>query len=316
MVYFEQYKYLYFYFMMKDRIQSVVLTLAVVGIIALGVLAKTQNQQLTQIQGTLATLTASKAIIPSTEPTPLIAQIASPKIVKQIPITFNGQAWQFTHTCEGTINTSHFEGTSATDYCIGKNTLTVTDPQGIKHELASAAVAEAAHAPILIDASLVTNNTKTAATVLISYTDSADACLTTNDCGVGMPINYVAFNYALTNNASSTAMPIQNYPPDGVKVVWNASATKALVINENCGGAGCGVSPLTGYNLLTDTATPITKETAVGTGQTNFPEGNVPFNASGEKLPKWDTVQWKTDSDFIATIKNPNGTLKQVTGKF
>ncbi len=302
--------------MNKENWQWVLLTLVVVGLVGLGAMFINQSSQLSQMAQSLNMVASKVQELAQTRNAPVVTQpvvatepTAAPqvpsappddyKIITQKTVTWNGSVYQIAQRCKGEVKVADQQ---SVPFCLGSSQLVAIDASSNVKVLKTDSVASAANAPVLLSADLVPGSQKGA--VLISYT--VETCTTTNDCGAGMPTNYVRSVYNLSDQS---LRGLSKYPDYG-RPTWNPSGTKAVFIPDTCGGAGCDVAPLTGYNLLTDTAMPVTTVKAAGT------EGGQAQDVSGTRLQQWGSVTWKNDTDFTATYFPTDGTTKQVVGKF
>ena len=202
-----------------------------------------------------------------------------------------------------------FKGSSKR-YCVGDNQLSVRGEDGEETIILSGISQDAANAPMLFGADLINVPSDANGTVLITY--MPDPCATPGSvCGVGGPYNLENFAYSLRDGSLK---PLKHYPGTGAPT-WNAGigGMKAIFIPDTCGGDGCVAAPLTGYNLDTDTASPLTS-LGLAAGYT---DGSTVQSANGTLLPVWQPlVHWKSDVDFTVQVRQPDGTLKTVAGKF
>ncbi len=302
--------------MNKEQAQWAVIIILLAGLVGISSAIFNQNKRLDQLSNSMTSVatdvrslsnTKGSTVISPTEVPATQGNTTSPtddfKVVTKKTINWKGKAITFIHLCKGTIQ---FATEQTVGYCLGENQLNVETPNGTL-TLEKKTVTSASHAPVLVDAKLVSvENGKYADFVLLSY--PVDACFNSDDCGAGGPSNFVTGKYSL----GDTDMPYQsvgNYPRNG-KPTWNPSATKAIFIPETCGGAGCGQESLIGYTLATAKTKEVTTEKAAGLS------GGQAFDVDGKDLPEWYFVTWTDDSSFTATIKNPDGTRKTVSGKY
>jgi hypothetical protein len=73
----------------------------------------------------------------------------------------------------------------------------------------------------------------------------------------------------------------------------------AILVVPTCGGAGCEVAPIQGYDVVKDELKAITTEKAASVARAK--------SASGEELPWWDRTGWVDDGKATATIIQPGG---------
>lgn len=291
--------------MNKEQWQWLLIVLVIVGLMGLGAVAVNQNSQLSQVVQSL-NIVASRVqgVTPNapaaTPPTPADDH----QVITQKTVNWNDAPVQIAQRCKGTVKLAYVFGDprEPISFCIGENQLVFIDTESRVRILQTQIVSDAKDAPILLEAALVPGS-KTGS-VLISY--PTDTCMTTYSCGAGMPTNYVRWVYNITDQSLRA---ISNYPDSGY-ATWNSSGTKAILIPDTCGGAGCDVAPLTGYDLLTDTTKTLTAIKAAGS------QSHQAQDVNGTRLQQWGLVTWKNDTDFSATYFPTDKTTKQVTGKF
>lgn len=294
--------------MNKENWQWVVLIIVVLGLFGLGAIVVNQNAQMAQISRTMITVSSQVQDLAQKQ-NPQAATNNAPvaqdgyKTLTQENVVWNGNVYQFVHRCKGEVKVAEEQ---ATPFCIGQNQLAVIDPSSNVKILKTDTIIAAADAPVLLSADLIPSTQKNSGNVLLSY--SVETCATTNDCGAGMPTNYVRFVY---NLGTQTLRGLKAFPNEG-KPAWNPSGTKAIFYPSTCGGAGCGVVSLGGYDLSKDEMKSVTNVEAAANenGDTDL------VDAGGKKLPVWTDIYWKNDSDFVAIVQNPDLTKKQVSGKY
>lgn len=233
----------------------------------------------------------------------IVAPASTEVVFNENVVAWDGKVYTIRQSCDGQMQSNLPEAAgpgiplSPVSFCIGKNTLTLVKPDGTAAVIETYNAVKAADAPILMGSQLLTFG-RGPTKIFISY--STEPCSTDNDCGVGMPTNYVRY-YVNLEDLSVHATP--NYPLGG-KLEWNASGSRAfLIFNLNdCGGAGCGVAPLLGYDLVTDKVSDLTTDKA-------GPELGA-LDVEGKKLPYWSDIHWIDDGDIEATIVSPNGMKK------
>lgn len=260
----------------------------------------TQVQDLSQKQ--VAQLVTNT--VPAAVPTQPVVVLDGFQVITQKTVNWNGTVVQIAHRCNGQVKAGNKDGFGVS-YCIGENQLVLIDAVSNMKVLKAQTVTTAVDAPILLDAALIPSAQKNSANVLISF--SKETCTTMNNCDLGMPTNYVTFVYDLN---SGLLRSITNYPQFGVPV-WNPSGTKAIFVADTCGGAGCDVLPLDGYDLVSDTTKTVTTVKAA-----SINGGGQATDESGNKLPQWGLVSWKDDINFMVTVNNGDGSQKVVTGKY
>lgn len=304
--------------MKKETILWVLVGLAVIGLGVLGYIVAAQNSQLTRVASSMSKLTdkfdvlsqqSATVAAPTASSSGQSLRTASTEQPTRAPADeyqtlaqkMAGQI-QLAQLCKGEPKEVYLfdDERRPVSYCMGENRLVVIEKAAEPKVLMTQNVTEAAQAPILIKVELVPSS----GLVLISY--SPEPCTTTGDCGVGTPSNYVTLAY---NPKDGQARPINKYPSDGIPI-WNAAGTKAIFVPDTCGGAGCQVIPLIGYDVTRDATQSVTTDKAVGTKE------NSAKDASGQPLPRWGAIQWKSDADFVANLIKIDGSTQEVAGKF
>lgn len=275
--------------MNKESLQWSLIGLLFVGLIAMGGLVVGQGAQIHEVAHSLRILASQEQGVSLAD---------EYVVITQKTVAWNGGVYQFTHRCKGDVKVADQQ---VTPFCLGSNELVVIDSSSAVKVLKTDRVSAVVNAPVLLDAYLVPGSQK--GTVLISY--AVDTCVTTNDCGVGMPTNFVRAVYHLSDK---NFREVSNYPEFG-RAIWNASGTKAVFIPSTCGGAGCDVAPLTGYILGTDTAREVTTVKAAGS------ENEQAQDVRGNRLAQWGSVTWNTDSSFTATMRLEDGSTQRVSGE-
>lgn len=194
-------------------------------------------------------------------------------------------------------------------YCIGTFQL-VLRQSGKSYVVLDTGVARIPElSPILSGAKFVelmgedeTGYTKEMNRLFISF--APNACVTADDCGVGMPENYVRY---VVNLGTGAVQRPNNYPERG-ELIWNSDYTRAVITGQECGGAGCFAGPLQGYDLALDATRSITTEMAADEVGAKDVRGNA--------LPYWTDVRWSGPSDIHAIIISPTGARQTVTVPF
>lgn len=307
--------------MNKNTILWIVLILLLAGVASLGTLLYVQNQRLTEMSGALSLLATQKENAPSVadrnEPPSAASDnefgngqgnIQDPDgfpVLGEKSVQWGNITLVFRHRCSGSIKSAPLFGDTQTlvGYCVGDNQLTVDDGSG-QIVLDERNAEEAVDAPLLLKAEAVQGPSSAAGAVLLSY--SKEPCTTTNDCGQGMPTNYVRYAY---DPSTRSIRPLAKYPDRG-SLVWNSRGDRAVFIPMTCGGGGCIVAPLIGYNLASDTVKDVTTAKAAGTGL-GYAE-----DVNGRGLPVWKSITWTGDTTFEATINNPDGSSQKTRGTF
>lgn len=319
--------------MNKTNVLLAVLVLCIVGLLGMGVVLIRESDMLKQtmyeLSQTQTQLSAAQKVsqtpqtpqIPQTPPSipPSVPQTppAAPptqgegfNTVKQISVNWKGQVYNFLHRCLGEVKAGQ-GSSSAPSYCVGDNQLVLHRPNGEEQILQSGLSQDSSSSPVLSGVELLDVMSDVDGTVLISY--GVDSCVTTNDCGAGMNYNRVSMAYNL-RDVDSAPHVLVNYPGTGWPT-WQGgrSGTKAIFVPDTCGGAGCDLSPLYGYNLDQDKTTPLT---SLGQAAGVF-NGGVASTVDGKALPVWQlNITWKNDSDFTAQILQTDHTLKTINGTF
>ena len=237
----------------------------------------------------------------------------SGKVIYWMNINSNNQKYKFEHYCDGFVklykNDANHSGLAPSDstyyYCIGRNQLFL-NLDGKLSMIKDEIVSDAKDALLFTDIKRLSSGV-----VLISY--SANACVTVNNCGVGMPSNYVTIAFNLADN---TFREIKKYPSRG-EAIWNRSGTKAVFYPETCGGAGCDEGSIVGYNLESDESKDVSSEKAAydsyncGNGKNCWADCGSPD--SNGCLSVWDNLYWLDDDKVSATIISPNGEKQEIS---
>lgn len=257
------------------------------------------------------------SVVPSAEISPAAASTEPfGKVIYWMNIISNKKNYRFEHYCDGSVklykNDANHSGLVPADstyyYCIGRNQLFL-NLDGKMSVIKDEAISEAKNAPIFTDVKYLSSGA-----VLISY--SENPCITANDCGVGMPINYVTIAFNLADN---TFRDIKNYPGRG-EAIWNKLGTKAVFYPETCGGANCSDASIIGYDLAKDEMKDISSEKAAysssncGNGKNCWANCGSP--SSNGCLSVWDKLHWVDDSKVSATIISPTGEKKEAIFAF
>jgi outer membrane murein-binding lipoprotein Lpp len=283
-----------------SKLVVIILTAVIVGALVMwlqGVVGQRDRDALTADRDTLRTQidTLTKEVADLRAKQGGNAPVGS--VVSQISVTWNGKDYTFAHRCDGQILQGPGGGAFQTpvQFCIGRNQLALAQPDGTTKILVDQFFQSAAEAPLLIKADALPTGT-----VLLSY---RHACDTDNSCGAGIGTNYVSAAYDLATNRYWEL----SYPGTGTPL-WNTSYTRAVFVNDTCGGAGCDVAALSGFDLAPGFTTDITAEKAAPMkGATDV---------MGGKLPYWENPKWKDDYSGTVTLVNPSGPKKTVPFKF
>lgn len=225
------------------------------------------------------------------------------KNFNQKTVAWNGEIFQFAHRCKGEVKVGT-EG--SVPFCIGDNQLVVINASGDVRVLNSTKITETIDAPVFLEASLI-NGTKTGA-VLLAYVTGT--CLPSDSCELGSDFGFINKVYNLSDQILRDLANFPKYQQG--EVIWNPSGTKAILRPYTCGGTGCEVAPLKGYNLLTDTIKAVSDKQAAGEKIYRESLSNI----LGEDLPVWKSVSWKNDNEFTAVIRNIDGSLQEISGTF
>lgn len=255
------------------------LILLIIGVIILGILVALQNREIHRLAEESKVLELV-AVEPLPAPTPSSqSEQGDNLIVSQITVAGK---YTITHYCDGSIEHTPFDGTPS--YCLGENTLVFKDGDRIKTITTFTSVN--VEGSLQLTNALLVPATNNQERILIAFAQDHDFVFDIGDFSVRQ---------------------ISNYPSTG-DAIWNSSGTKALVVIYTCGATGCDTEALVGYDLDRDIAKDVTKEKASPKNTEQLP--------NGAKLPYWSEVKWTSDSKFSATIINPDGVKKVVTGTF
>ena len=281
--------------------------MVVAGLIGLGTIIFYQEIQLGRITRVLSTISTRLQDWSKKQDVSSVMEDGY-QVITQKTVNWQGDAVQFTHRCKGQVKAGNLFGGAELpiSYCIGENQLVFTDAASNMKIIQTDTIAADIEAPVLIGADLVPGS-KTGA-VLISY--AVEACAVGGeDCGVGIPSHYVRWVY---NLADQSLRGVGQFPRWGWPT-WNPSGTKAIFIPDTCGGAGCDVAPLIGYNLLTDKAADVTSLAAAGCEH----EGCRAQEAgTGDPIQQWGPVTWKDETTFSVVLFHADDTKEQVMGRF
>lgn len=244
--------------------------------------------------------------IQTTTTTPVVVQ--QPKktqgtslVVAEKTVVGPRDTMKITQLCDGTVIEN-----GTTKYCLGKNTLMYSDSSRTK-TIASETIIEGYQEPPILLGVYVVSSVTDRSRIFISY--KTDTCLTSNKgCPeIAVPSdNFVHYNIVF-NIGNMTFRQIANYPANGT-AVWNAPGTHALFIKDTCSEGGCNKSGIIGYDLDRDIEKSVTTEQAVG--------GDYPVAETKMFGAHWKSVMWKSDTQFSATLVNPDSTEKMVNGTF
>lgn len=234
-------------------------------------------------------------------------------VLNQFSVPWNGMQYLFIHRCLGEVKLGTGDS-SMREYCVGDNQLSLRTEDGEESIIQSGFSQDVTNAPMLFGAESINVNSDAKGTVLLSY--QPDPCAPPKgECGAGSAYNYVNFAYGLQDGS---LQPLKNYPGTGWPT-WNAGigGTRAIFIPDTCGGAGCDLGPLTEYDLSTDTAQPLSSLGQAGGVEVRAEQLNA-MDANSQSLPTWvnGSIHWKNDVDFTIQIRQPDGSLKTVAGKF
>ncbi|MEY4723740.1 MAG: hypothetical protein RLZZ324_1253 [Candidatus Parcubacteria bacterium] len=224
----------------------------------------------------------------------------------------DGHEVGITHRCKGAVKRSTAFGDARdASYCIGTNILEFTDAAGKRTDIESSVSTGPKDAPILLDVAIAAPPhppyDEGARTVLVSY-GVIPCTFTEDDCGVGMDWNHVTL---AVDGATGSVRHIKNYPAFGY-AVWNGAGTKAFFPAVQVGGAGCDMGRIVGYDLLTDAAKDLTKESACPF------DGDAAFEITGKfKEPQWGPIIWGSHGDTItAALLGIDGKWRTVEGSY
>jgi hypothetical protein len=195
-------------------------------------------------------------------------------------------------------------------FCVAENRLVASVSGGEPVEITVKDAESASAAPVLSKLEYVAGSNN----VLISY--GPDACATTGACDVGMPYHRVSF---ALDASTSVSRRLVGFPGTG-SFIWSQDGVKALIVPDTCGGGGCGIAPLSVYDLAKDAVKAVTEDQAAG--MHDFANGTfVPplTDAEGKQMPAWVSATWAADNQsFSAEIRpeNQRAALQKVEGKY
>ncbi len=222
------------------------------------------------------------------------------EIVTQKSVSLNGKTYKFVHYCSGNIKQEKIEGAQFKPvfYCLGENKLVFIGSDGKTLNIKKEKIIDASTAPILIDAQIIPS-VNIAKIILVSY--SSEPCSTMGDCGVGDSTNFATIVFDISK---STFRIIKEYPKKGI-ANWNKFGAKAVFYPHTCGGAGCDIDSLIGYNLFLDEAKNITNEQAA-------------YDSDGceDEVVCWSDLRWIDDNRISAIINYPDGRKKEINASF
>ncbi|TAK05621.1 hypothetical protein EPO33_00535 [Patescibacteria group bacterium] len=208
------------------------------------------------------------------------------------------------YLCKGEVKQAVMEDAD-TRYCLGEYKLVLRVVGKSDVLLTAGEVYTDANAPFLLDVDSL-NFARGPARLVISF--APQGCLVDeNYCGVGLPENYVTGTYTLEpdNGALAGYKTLNNFPQFG-KPIWSAQGWTVLSYPHTCGGAGCGVEPISMYSLATDSSHDVTTETAA--------EEPWATDASGKRLPYWKDLHWSGPGEFTVTRVTPDGREQEISG--
>lgn len=191
--------------------------------------------------------------------------------------------------CVGTVKT--FTSEKSGKVCVGENyltleygdTITVIDTRTSQDYL---------NAPILMSAGLPSS--VGGPYLVIEY--APNSCwVDETQCGAGMPEHHATF---VADLMTKNIRALKNYPQSG-KLDFEEGGRYAILVVPTCGGAGCEVAPIRGYDVVKDEGTDLTTEKAASEARAKSP--------SGEALPWWDRAGWVGEGKASATIVQPSG---------
>ncbi|MFA5855292.1 MAG: hypothetical protein WC846_03360 [Candidatus Gracilibacteria bacterium] len=230
-------------------------------------------------------------------------------------LSWNGQIFTLEHMCAGTVKISQEKNTGYDNatYCMGNNRLQLSDQNGQITVIDTSDISTDADAPFMESAYLIPSNEE--GIVLVSY--GSNDCFTIGNCGVG----YSPFREFAIKLSDRSSRILENIPTSNeTRLVWNSTGTKALAATTTCGGAGCGISPIRGYDLATDTVKTITTEEAAYGDQSHYSsDPKNYFEVDGTILPVWGYLSsstWTSETEITVTMYLTDGTKKEVSGSF
>lgn len=225
------------------------------------------------------------------------------QVVREESVDAFGSRITLNHLCEGTVLLSGEP--SNRSYCIGNNELIMVNTQGEEQSLVTMVSSSIDDAPVLEEVETIGYGDSIK---LLFAFDVIGCSLTQESCGAGMPSHYV--NYLYDPSQKSSLISLSNYPEHG-RLVWNGTATKALVPVKQVGGAGCDYSVLNGYDLLADKKTVLTKESGC-----EFQKGEATDVTGDTVRAEWGPAYWSGNKEYTTVILNTDGTWKEIIGTF
>ncbi len=291
------------------------LIILIFGVFILGTLVVVQNREMRrrterheqekmekEISDAMKNPSALKVLVDQPMLSGITTETGSNIVMVEREFVMQGGPIKITQACDGTVTSKKREGDEPFKHCVGKNVLKFEDGTRTKIIASSIALTDE-ESPVFDDIQLVGSNTKTPR-LIIAY--EPNACLTAHiDCPeIGGP-TYVKHGWVF-NVGDLTVRKIAEYQENTKAPVWNAAGTKALVIQDTCGEGGCIQLAIIGYDLDRDIAKSVTTQEATG-GQ--YADAEMP-------RPRWESVAWKTNTSFVATMLLKDGTKKAVAGKF
>lgn len=204
--------------------------------------------------------------------------------------TAGGDFYDVQYRCRGEQKTASVPGAPVSDavFCVGDAQLAVLDDAGNIVATWRTSASKDEDAPVLGDVTSLGSDR-----LLIYF--AKDECSTVNNCGVGTP--YPAGTHVV--DVSEGSLDELENMPDG-NPIWNSDETKAVIIPSTCGGGGCGLAALVGYDILVDEQTTLTTEKGA--------DEVYAQDAVGNDVPYWKSVTWKDNDSVVAVLVLPDGT--------
>lgn len=223
--------------------------------------------------------------------------------------------WTIEHRCRGDRKTAG-DLVGDKSYCIGKNQLVLVSPAGAEKVLNESTVQAvfdySNFPPVLSSIDYIVNSEGTSQYEKLAIEYGSDECILYGNCGDFFGFEHRVRHVQFVLNTRSMEVMKADFPPNEV-MVWNFSETKAIVFPNTCGGVGCQVEVLSGYDLISNQLKVITTEKAAQ----KLP-GEDPYVLGEGSMPYWDvsSVKWITESKATIDIVKPNKSRQTVTVNF
>lgn len=208
------------------------------------------------------------------------------------------------YLCKGEVKQAVQEDAD-TRYCLGTYKLVLRTVGKDDVLLTAGEVYTDANAPFLLKVEEL-NFSRGPARLVISF--APQSCLLDESyCGAGMPDNYVTGTYTSEPDRGQPAgyKALNNFPQYG-KPIWSAEGFSVLSYPNTCGGAGCGLGPISVYSLITDSSHDVTTEKAAEEPWAN--------DVSGHRLPYWKDLRWSGPGEFTVTLVDAAGREREISG--